>query len=205
MGMKSKLTLAIVIVIAFLFAFGIFLIWLFSVNKKPAFVIKGWNSSFETWLSWIGNDAPLSKQMGPLLISPNISSGLVWTVSGQNVILSPLTSPISLNQVWYFYSGGTQQQGTDQWPAYLGTSKNQIITINENNIGVADFDPNESYLAFNQLSSQTCKDLVYLTLNDSIYYIDSTPQSAGENVVVFSAQSSDDCSGATNLFFATLE
>lgn len=205
--MKSEIALTIALILIFVLAFSIFLIWVLIFHKNNSLKIVGWNSSTTTWLTWIGNTSLLSKQMGPLLISPNVSSNLVWTVVGQNVVLTPISDTISENQTWYFFSAGSQQQGTDQWPAYLGINKNQILTIGESgDLIVSPFDSTTSLLAFNQLLSKTCDGLVYLTNDDkAIYYIDSTPQSDNSSVMTILAQSSDDCDGASNLFFATLE
>jgi hypothetical protein len=205
--MKSEIAMTIILILAFLLAFAIFLIWALILRKKDFLKIVGWNSSTTTWLTWIGNTSPLSKQMGPLLISPNVNSGLVWTVVGQNVVLLPISDPISENQTWYFYSAGNLQQGTDQWPAYLGINKNQILTIGSSgNLIASSFDSSSSLLAFNQLLAKTCDGFVYLTNdNNTIYYIDATPQSENSNVMTILAQSSDDCAGASNLFFGTLQ
>lgn len=203
--MESKIIMLITILVGFVLAFSTFLIWLF-LHQQKTFKLVGWNSSTQTWLEWIGNTTPLSKEMGPLLISPNVESGLVWTVNGQNVVLAALTTPIFTNQTWYFYSGGEQQQGTDQWPAYLGINKNQILSVDQaGNLIVSPFDANLSPLVFNQLLSQPCDGFVYLTDGESIYYVLNNDVNSVSEVKTLKAQSVNDCVNASSLFFGTLE
>lgn len=201
---STKLTIILTLTISvFLISFAAFLIWLLITHKKQNWVLSTWISPTTNWLRWIGNTSNLQKQMGPFLIATDNNESSVWTVNGNNVVLSPITKPISANQMWYFYSGGQQQSGTDQWPAYIGINKNQILTIDpNNNLIVENFDPNTSVLAFNQLESGSCIGLVYLTTMNSqvINYIGMN----GKKIVALPATSSADCGDASNLMFGVL-